>query len=309
MQAEPGEPGTFVSEAARHEFLATYDQAFTLWPRPRDEFDIETEFATTHVHRYGPRDGEPVVLLSGAGFNASNWYAAAAVLGAEHYQVFGVDTPGDPNRSVARAPITPPDTMASWLSQVLTAIGDRPAHLVGVSYGGWIALNQALRDDAGRVASVSAIDSAGLQAITWRFWVWLMLNGLAAKTPQFLRKRLAVWLGSPFMAVPEMMAVMWAGTRSYRMEPKFPAIFTDDELASITVPVLLVSGSRSTLIRPERTRECASLLPHGEAIVTGGSHGGFDDEDALNDLIVTFLAGVSAPRTRAGSPPARPTGA
>jgi hypothetical protein len=33
------------------------------------------------------------------------------------------------------------------------------------------------------------------------------------------------------LAVPELMAVMWAGNRSYRMEPKFPDILTDDEPA------------------------------------------------------------------------------
>jgi hypothetical protein len=56
------------------------------------------------------------------------------------------------------------------------------------------------------------------------------------------------------MAVPELMAVMRAGTRSYRIEPKFAAVLTDDELRSIAVPVLLVTGSRSTVIRPERAR-------------------------------------------------------
>jgi hypothetical protein len=35
----------------------------------------------------------------------------------------------------------------------------------------------------------------------------------------------------------EMMDLMWAGIRSYRMERKFPALLTDDQLAAITVPV------------------------------------------------------------------------
>jgi pimeloyl-ACP methyl ester carboxylesterase len=98
------------------------------------------------------------------------------------------------------------------------------------------------------------------------------------------------------MAVPELMAVMWAGTRSYRIEPKFAAVLTDDELRSITVPVLLVTGSRSTVIRPERARECARLLPHGEAVVIDGGHGGFDDDDKLNELITTFLSAHDADR-------------
>ncbi|MCL2582453.1 MAG: alpha/beta fold hydrolase [Streptosporangiales bacterium] len=295
MNGKPGQPGAFVSDRAREKFLTAYDRAIALWPRPRDEFDVETDVATTHVIRHGPRDGEPVVLLSGAGFNASNWYGTAAALGTAGYQVFGVDTPGDPNRSVARAAITPPATMAAWLDQVLGTLGDRPAHLVGLSYGGWISLNQAVRAPR-RVASVTALDPAGLTPLSERFWLWLMLNGLASLAPGFARKRLAVWMGSPFMAVPEMMAVMWAGIRSYRMEPKFPGMLTDDELGSIAVPVLLLTGSRSALIRPGQARDRARLLPRGEAVVIPGSHGGFDREDTLNGLITAFLSAHPAGR-------------
>ncbi len=84
MRGTRGEPGSFVSDQARDAFMTAYDRAFTLWPRPWEELDVETEFATTRIHRYGPEAGAPVVLLSGAGFNASNWYDNVAALGAEH---------------------------------------------------------------------------------------------------------------------------------------------------------------------------------------------------------------------------------
>lgn len=293
MNGKPGEPGAFVSDGAREKFLIAYDRAMALWPEPREESDVETDFATTHIVRHGPRDGEPVILLSGAGFNAAGCYITAAPLGAAGYQVFGVDTPGDPNRSVARAAITPPATMAAWLDQVLAAVTDRPAHLIGMSYGGWMALNQAVRAPR-RVASVTAIDPAGLTGLSERFWRWLTLNGLASRAPLFLRKHLAAWMGSPFMAVPPMMKVMWAGIRSYKMEPKFPDILSDDELRSITAPVLLLTGSRSALIRPEEARDRARFLTHGEAVVVPGSHGGFDRLDLLNGHIAAFLSAHSA---------------
>jgi hypothetical protein len=40
--APEGEPGSWVSDAAREKFLAAYERAFALWPQPREEFDIET---------------------------------------------------------------------------------------------------------------------------------------------------------------------------------------------------------------------------------------------------------------------------
>jgi len=41
-KAPEGEPGSWVSDAAREEFTAAYERAFALWPQPREEFDIET---------------------------------------------------------------------------------------------------------------------------------------------------------------------------------------------------------------------------------------------------------------------------
>src|SRR5271169_5676374 len=74
MLAPKAEVGSWVSEAAREKFMAAYERAFALWPQPREEFDIETATTTTRVHACRPHPGgAPVVLLTGAGFNATTW--------------------------------------------------------------------------------------------------------------------------------------------------------------------------------------------------------------------------------------------
>ena len=181
MLAPKAEVGSWVSEAAREKFMAAYERAFALWPPPLEEFDIETATATTRVHAYRPHPGgEPVVLLTGAGFNASGWYPHVAAL-AKHHPVYGIDMPGDPNPSVAHAPLTPPASCAAWLDELLGQLSDRPAHLVGLSYGGWVAANQALRAPA-RVASVTLLDPAGFTRLDARFWWWFTISGLASLT-------------------------------------------------------------------------------------------------------------------------------
>ena len=247
MQAAEGEPGSWVSNEAREKFMVAYERAFALWPQPHEQFGIETATATTRVHAYRPHpDGTPVVLLSGAGFNASMWYPHVEAL-AENHPVYGVDMPGDPSPSVPRALMTSPQACAAWLDELLSQLSDRPAHLVGASYGGWVAMNQALRAPA-RVASITLLDPAGLTKLDARFWWWLNISGLASLTPMPLRRRLARWLDSPAMLEQELMTVMWAGSRGYRMEPKFPAILTDDELRAISVPALLITGARSSML-------------------------------------------------------------
>jgi pimeloyl-ACP methyl ester carboxylesterase len=87
----------------------------------------------------------------------------------------------------------------------------------------------------------------------------------------------------------ELMTLMWAGSRGYRMEPKFPGILTDDELRAIDVPVLLVTGARSAMLTPAEARARGSLMPHAEVAVVPGSHGGFNRIDELNDRIAAFI--------------------
>jgi pimeloyl-ACP methyl ester carboxylesterase len=287
--ASGGRPGSWIDDAARERFMAAYERAFALWPQPCEEFDVETAATTTRVHAYRPHpDGPPAVLLTGAGFNASSWYPHVAAL-AKVGPVYGIDMPGDPNPSVARAPITPPRNCAAWLDELLGKLSDRPAHLVGFSYGGWVAMNQAIRAP-GRVASITLLDPAGLTKLDARFWFWLSISGLATLTPMSLRRHLARWLDSPSMAEPELVPLMWAGIRSYHAEPKFPGVLTDVELRAIRVPALVVTGARSSLLTPAEARARGSLIPHAEIAIVPGSHGGFNRIDELNERITAFIS-------------------
>ena len=235
------------------------------------------------------------MLLHGAGDNASSWYPHVAAL-AEAGPVYGIDMPGDANPSVPRGPLTPPASCAAWLDELLAQLSDHPAHLVGVSYGGWVAMNQAIRAPE-RVASVTLLDPAGLTRLDARFWWWFTISGLASLTPMPLRRRLARWLDAPVMLDQELMTLMWAGIRGYRAEPKKPGILTDDELRAITVPALLVTGARSALLTPAEARDRASLMPHAQVAVVPGSHGGFNRISELNDRIVAFIK-AQAPASR-----------
>jgi len=208
--------------------------------------------------------------------------------------------PGDANPSVPRALMTPPASCAAWLDELLGQLSDRPAHLVGFSYGSWVAMNQAIRAPR-RVASITLLDPAGLTKLDARFWWWMSISGLASLTPMPLRRRLARWLDSPAMMEPELMTLMWAAIRGYRMEPKFPGVLTDDEFRAINVPVLLITGTRSALVTPEEAHARGSLMPHAEVAILPGSHGGFNRIDEVNDRIAVFI-GAHATDKQAGQP-------
>jgi len=309
--------GRFRGDRLQARFLAAYDEAFAaLWPSGWTEDDVETEFGTTHLHRYGPLTttsdqgagagagagadpGAPVVLLHGASSNGVQWYPFLSALAARH-PVVALDTLGDPGRSVARRPIHEPADSAAWLDQVLAALDLPRAHLIGHSYGGWLALNQA-RHAPQRLLSVTALDPGGLEKVGARF-IWLMyLNGLAGLTPGPLRRRLAVRLDNPVLLVPELLHVLLTGARTFRTRRPAPAPLSDDDLRAIDTPTLVLIGQRSPLLHPARARDRVALMPHGEAVILPGvGHGpGFQHGDEVNRRLVAFL-------DTAGSRPATP---
>lgn len=160
--------GRYVSDAWRDRYFAACDAVFALGAPAIAEQDVETSFGTTHVYRYEPddpaaRSRTPVVLVHGAGSCSAMWYPNTPTLSAER-PVYAVDTPGDPGRSVQREPIHQPERAAQWLDETLDGLGLDRVHLVGTSYGGWLALNQAHRGPE-RLASVTLLDPGGLEKV------------------------------------------------------------------------------------------------------------------------------------------------
>lgn len=286
----------FTSDVARKRFLGAYDVAMDMWPQPRTAIDVETSFGSTYVHRYWPADGVPIVLLHGAGGNSANWFPQVPVLGKAH-PVYAIDTVDDPGRSRARRPPAGSEDYARWLDETLVGLDLGPIHLVGFSYGGWLALNQAIYGSA-RLLSVTAIDPGGLAKVPARFFVHLGLGALVLFTPRRVRPWLArrLALGRLFEH-PAQVEVIKAAARGWRSRRPAARRLEDDELRSIRVPLQLLLAEQSTLIsgvlaehrvktvRPETRIE----------VVPGAGHGlTLDQPDLVNERVLTFAAAAEA---------------
>ncbi|SFK31447.1 alpha/beta fold hydrolase [Geodermatophilus ruber] len=238
-------PSGFTSDRGRARFLAAYDRAFTaLWPVPVSAEDVPTSLGVVRAYRAGPSGPDPVVLLSGAGGNALGWYRHVAALSA-HRPVLAVDPLGEPGRSVPSQALADGVTAARWLDEVLAAVGAERAHLVGSSYGGWIALEHE-RHLSGRVSAVTLVDPAGLADLSGRFYRWVILGGLSVLLPRPLRHRAARALVNGTLTEDELMRLGLAA-RSFRRRLPAPPVWTDPDLAAITTPVQLLLGARSAL--------------------------------------------------------------
>ncbi|MFH9060908.1 alpha/beta fold hydrolase [Streptomyces coeruleorubidus] len=288
--------GRYVSDAWRERYFTACDAVYARGAAALAEEDVETSFATTHVYRYGPaseaaRSRTPVVLVHGAGSCSAMWYPNTPALSADR-PVYAIDTPGDPGRSVQREPIHDPERAAQWLDETLAGLGLDRVHLVGTSYGGWLALNQAHRRP-GRLASVTLLDPGGLEKVGLRFFVWIFAGFFATFAPKALRPRLAAWMEQPVLVMPELRTMIRTAVRAYRIRRPSPLPLSEEELSTIRTPLYLVLGRRSLLVHPQRQAErVPRLVPGARAeIISDTGHGPQIDHAAeINRRMLSFMA-------------------
>ncbi len=262
----------FTSDKARAKFLAAYERAFgRVWPAGHSRIDVPTSFGTTRVYRTGRPGGVPFVLLPGAGGNALGWHQYVTRWGQTR-PVIAIDPVGEPGHSTQDSPVTDGRDLARWLDEVLAALDVDRAHLVGCSYGGWVALQHQLHTP-GRAATITLLDPAGFGRITKRFIAWVVVGGLAGLTPRPLRHRAAPWLRNATLLDDDLMSLALASTGFRRRLPAPPPL-TDDELRAITVPTLALLGGRSQMYDAEQVAaRIHALMPAGRAdVVPGAGH-------------------------------------
>ncbi|MEV7189577.1 alpha/beta hydrolase [Kitasatospora sp. NPDC093102] len=284
----------FTNGKAEARFRAAYERALTeLRPEPWTSLDVPTGYGTTRVYRTGstePAQGRPIVLLPGSGGNALMWHRHLDALAARH-PVIAVDTVGEPGASVQSAPIANGRDAADWLEELLTALDLPAAHLVGCSYGGWIALNHQIHHP-GRTTALTLVETAGLADLDRRFYTWLVLGGLAAMAPRPLRPRLARLVGNSAVLETELMALVRASTGFRRRLPP-AATLTDEELGRLTAPALFLLGERSALHDARAVAErLHRLLPAARVeIVPGAGHSLPTDDPAA---VTAGILGMAA---------------
>ena len=125
------------------------------WPEPPMALDVDTPAGTSRVYRWAGT-GEPIIFLHGMGGTGRTWAPyVERLLGRDLY---AIDTIGDVGRSQQREVIEDTTGLARWLAETLTAVGIERGHLVGTSYGGFLALGLATQAPE-RVGSLTLIDT------------------------------------------------------------------------------------------------------------------------------------------------------
>ena len=135
----------FKSERARERYLTHYSERLSQWPVEFEDRYIATADGTTFVRISGPENAPTLVLLPSASGNNLMWLPNIATL-AQNFRVYTIDNIYDFGRSVYLRKFTTPADFTSWLDELFTKLElGNDFNLAGLSYGGWLTSQYALK--------------------------------------------------------------------------------------------------------------------------------------------------------------------
>jgi pimeloyl-ACP methyl ester carboxylesterase len=265
------QPSAFKTREGEAKFLAAYDHEMQLWPVPCEEVDVRSRFGTTHVVICGPKTAPPLVLLHGYMATLTMWWPNIAAFSGD-YRVYAIDIMGQPSKSRPSEPIGSVADFASWLTATLDALELDRVFLVGMSFGGWLALNYAVAAPQ-RVRKLVLLSPGGLLPMVRQFTVRGMIMvwfPTRVTVNSFFR-----WLGFTDRAYANLLDLVCLGLKHCRMPIEtarvMPALVSDEALRMMKVPTLLLIGDHEVISDPARALERARrLIPDFEGELVAG---------------------------------------
>lgn len=263
---------------------------------------VQTNGQVLYYELHG--EGPALVLVMGIGYDSSLWTLAQVPALSTQFRVVLVDNRDAGRSSKASHPYTIAD-MADDLYGLLDALGIARTHMLGLSMGGMIAQEFALRHanrldrlvlaGCGAAPARSAVDPI-------QIWSWLKANDATGKvfggqqfaslfSTAFLRNQAAVLETAALLASNPYQMDAEAYGRQADAYLQFDAL---DRLGAITAPTLVLVGEQDLLTPPWIAREVADAIPGARFEVIrgdGASHvAAIERADDFNRLVSDFLA-------------------
>jgi 3-oxoadipate enol-lactonase len=253
---------------------------------------------TVHAEQFG--DGPPLFLLHSLLSDRASFDAIVPQL-SQSFRLIVPELPGfGRSRAVGGGLAAVADRMAEAVED---AAGGEEAIVLGNGYGGFVALQMAIRHPAiatklvladcgaafseeGRQAfrnMAVASKAKGLPAITDVAMRRLFAPEFQAEHPDLMRDRREAFLKTD----PEVFQAACAALAELDLRP---------DLAKVKVPVVVLVGEQDEATPPPMSRELAALLPDARLkIIAGCAHvPQLQSPEAFLDAIGDFLAAAYA---------------
>ncbi len=254
------------------------------------------EYQRTKIYWDEQGQGEPLLLIMGLGYTSVMWHRTRPLL-AQHFRTIAFDNRGVGRSEVPEGPYSIA-TMASDAAAVLDAVGVARAHVFGVSMGGMIAQEFALRYPARtRSLILGCTSPGGPSAVRAERKVadLLLARGM---TPEEAREAILPYIYDPATPRQEIdedihLRQPWLPSVEGYMA-QLQAILAWESysrIAQITAPTLVIHGESDALILPANGELIAQRIPGAKFVLLKHASHLFltDQPDAANKGILDFL--------------------
>jgi len=244
---------------------------------------VETGGGRTHLVEAGPAGGDLLLCLHGSASNSATWLGDIPVW-SRHFRVIAADLPGHPGLSEARRLPLAGDATATWLHGLLGVIGAETVRMVGMSLGGWAALDYACRYPE-RVRALSLLSTGGLAPARRSFlFKALPLAFLGDRGSDRIQRLVfgGAEVPAPVLEFGRLVS------RHYRPVTEPVPVLGDAELSRLRMPVQYFGGARDVLSRAAGSAaRLARLLPHAEVhLLEGCGHAVIGQTEAILSFLL-----------------------
>jgi len=239
---------------------------------------VKVNGITIHYEITG--QGEPLILIEGLGTATWLWWKQVPEL-AKHYRVIAYDQRGVGWSDKPDEPYTIP-MLADDLAGLMDALKIKQAHVLGISLGGFVAQEFALKyPERVRRLILCSTSFGGTHATPPApDMVVALLTPVAGEDD--LRERVALSLSPAYAAThPEDVDHMVAArldnpqpAYAYRRQLMSAATWTSEgRLGQILAPTLILAGTADTIVPPGNAELLATAIPHAEMrLLEGAGH-------------------------------------
>lgn len=278
----------YKSANGRATVQAAYDKFLSQLPAAIEQRYVATSQGATFVLAAGKPDAPPIVFFHGSLSNSITWTRELTRL-MPKFRVYAIDIIGEGGKSAEARPSLHSDAYRQWVRDVFQQLNVTQPIIVGLSFGGWLALDYATHFPVD-VKGVILISPGGVgqnrNVLLWAL-PYLLLGQWGIK--RFYRKVLGP-LGAELEGT-DLHGFLQAISTHVKPRTEALPIVSDQHLTAIRCPLLLLIGGKDVMLYPEeiRTRLKRYVRQYEEVYVAEAGHYLGDQSVAIDQ----FLANLS----------------
>ncbi len=263
-----------------------------------------------YYESYG--EGEPLVLIPGFRTGLWLWFKQTGTF-AEKFRTIVFDPRGIGRSGNLEGALTI-KTIADDVAGLLSALGIERAHILGASFGGFVAQEFAISypqmtgslilcctssGGAGHVLppvsalqSLATIEKLNMEERTRQNLLMAFSPKFAGEQPDEIERVIELRLRNPVTDAAHFAQLQAAAHFD-----------TSARVSHITAPTLVLTGDEDTIVPPVNASNLAAQIPHARLkVIAGGSHMFFIEQpEKFNHTVIEFIDQVRSRELGVGS--------